>query len=226
MLKRAAALFCSLLIAAFISASPASAESWQCAPYARLASGIQIFGNAATWWNQADGEYLRGHAPKVGAVLVFKASHAMRVGHVATVSEIVDARTIRVTHANWSPINGRRGQIEKDVLVIDTSADNDWSKVRVWYHPIGDLGTSAYPTYGFIYADDAALRVAALDSSRAQLAAAATSDAATARNMESAAVTLASIDPASATKASGPAIRLVLAAADESVTAGGPRRSR
>ena len=24
--------------------------------------------------------------------------------------------------------------------------------MKVWYRPIGDIGTHAYPTYGFIYA--------------------------------------------------------------------------
>ena len=29
--------------------------------------------------------------------------------------------------------------------------DGDWSQVKVWYNPIGDLGSTVYPTYGFIY---------------------------------------------------------------------------
>jgi hypothetical protein len=35
----------------------------QCVPYARQASGIQLFGDARTWWDQAAGRYSRGHAP-------------------------------------------------------------------------------------------------------------------------------------------------------------------
>ncbi len=35
---------------------------------------------------------------------------------------------------------------------MDASAKGDWSAVKVWYAPIGDVGTHAYPTYGFIYA--------------------------------------------------------------------------
>ncbi len=150
MRKWSKALICSLALAvASFFASPASAL--QCAPYAREISGIQLFGNAAGWWGQADGKYDRGHAPKVGSVLVFKASGAMRVGHVATVSRIVGDREIRVTHANWSVINGHRGQVERDVTVVDASAAGDWSQVKVWFAPIGKVGTHAYPVYGFVY---------------------------------------------------------------------------
>jgi hypothetical protein len=35
---------------------------------------------------------------------------------------------------------------------VDVSAANDWSEVRVWYAPLGDLGTTVWPVEGFIYA--------------------------------------------------------------------------
>lgn len=135
-------------------------QRWQCAPFARLASGIQIFGNAGTWWHQADGRYERGNTPEAGAVLVFKAAGRMRVGHVAMVTGIIDSRTITVTHANWSPINGSRGQVEEDVQAVDVSPNNDWTEVRVWYAPIGEIGTSEHPTYGFVYPDMQAQQLA------------------------------------------------------------------
>lgn len=135
-------------------------QRWQCAPFARLASGIQIFGNAGTWWHQADGRYERGNTPEPGAVLVFKAAGRMRVGHVAMVTGIVDSRTITVTHANWSPINGSRGQVEEDVQAVDVSPNNDWTEVRVWYAPLGEIGTSAHPAYGFVYPDMEAQQLA------------------------------------------------------------------
>lgn len=116
-------------------------------------SGIQIYGDAHTWWGQAEGRYRRGEEPKKGAVLAFIPHGNMRLGHVAAVSKIIDDRTILVTHSNWSPINGRRGQIEKNVRVIDVSEDNDWSRVRVWYAPNQELGGTAWPTHGFIYPD-------------------------------------------------------------------------
>ena len=75
-----------------------------------------------------------------GAVLVFKPYGAMNHGHVAVVSQVLTDRIIQVTHANWSPISGRRGQVEKDVTVVDVSDKGDWSQVKVWYDPSGDLG--------------------------------------------------------------------------------------
>ena len=123
----------------------------QCVPYARQVSGIQIYGDAHTWWGQAEGRYARGFVPKVGAVLAFKPHGNSTLGHVAAVSRIVDSRTILVRHANWSPINGRRGLIEDDVKVVDVSPDNDWSAVRVWYAPLGQLGGTHWPVEGFIY---------------------------------------------------------------------------
>lgn len=136
-------------------AVPADAQDryWQCAMFARTFSGLQIYGDAWTWWDKAQGNYTRGTRPRIGAVMAFEPSARMRLGHVATVTGIEDARTITVTHANWSPINGTRGQIERDVRVRDVSQDNDWSQVRVWFAPLGDLGTTAWPVRGFIYPD-------------------------------------------------------------------------
>lgn len=155
-----------LLATMTLTASPAQAQSqyWQCAPFARMFSGIQLFGRAADWWAQAAGKYQRGQTPKVGSVLSFRAFRAMPAGHVATVSEIVDARTVKLTHANWSLIGGRRGQVERDVTAIDVSEAGDWSKVRVWWAPTKSLGMTAYPTNGFIYA-------AAADAAKAVMAA-------------------------------------------------------
>jgi surface antigen len=127
----------------------------QCVPFARKISGIDLFGRAASWWHKAVGRYEQGSLPRAGAVLVFKAISSMRSGHVATVSRVVSSRVIEVTHANWSIIHGRRGQIERNVKVVDVSPANDWSKVRVWWAPHRGLGTTNYPTYGFIYSDKA-----------------------------------------------------------------------
>jgi surface antigen len=123
----------------------------QCVPYARKVSGIGIYGDAHTWWAQAEGRFARGKVPQIGAVMAFPAHGNMRLGHVAAVSQIIDSRTVLLRHANWSPIEGRRGQIEDNVRAIDVSLANDWSEVRVWYAPIGDLGTTRWPVQGFIY---------------------------------------------------------------------------
>lgn len=132
------------------TAEPA-VRHYECVPIARALSGIQIYGDAWTWWDQAEGVFRRGNAPRRGAVLAFKPFGNMRLGHVAAVSKVVDDRTILVTHSNWSPYDGRRGRVEKDVRVIDVSDENDWSAVRVWYGPLGDLGTTHWPVHGFIY---------------------------------------------------------------------------
>ena len=149
--KALAARFALVVSCGLMTAAPAAAQFWQCAPYAREISGIDIRGNANTWWGQAAGRYDRGHAPKVGAVLAFAASHRMRVGHVAMVSKIVNDHEVLLTHANWS----RPGKVETDVRAVDVSTTGDWSMVKVWYAPQGDLGTSAYPTNGFIYSGHA-----------------------------------------------------------------------
>jgi len=146
-----------------ISFAPVAANAdgyWQCVPFARLMSGIQIFGDARTWWSQAAGKYDTGSVPKIGSVLSFKPTARMNLGHVAFVSQVLTDRVIQVTHANWSIIEGDRGQIEKDVTVVDVSPSNDWSQVKVWYDPIRDLGTSVYPTNGFIYQDAQATKIA------------------------------------------------------------------
>jgi surface antigen len=155
MLKQAKALLSSMTVAAVLALSTggvAHADSyWQCATFARMFSGIQIFGDAWTWWNQAVGKYTTGETPQSGSVLVFKRNGAMRDGHVAVVSRVLTDRIIQVTHANWSVIEGGRGKVEQDVTVVDVSPKGDWSQVKVWYDPIRDLGNTVYPTYGFIY---------------------------------------------------------------------------
>jgi len=139
-------------LALLVSGTAAQAQDyWQCAYFARLFSGIQIFGDAWTWWQKANGKYAKGQTPQAGAVLVFRPQGAMRLGHVSVVSQVVTDRVIQVTHANWSRIGGTRGQIEKNVTVVDVSPQGDWSKVKVWYDSLKDLGTSSYSTYGFVY---------------------------------------------------------------------------
>ncbi|WP_417623114.1 CHAP domain-containing protein [Parasphingorhabdus sp.] len=123
----------------------------QCVPFARDLSGIEIYGDAHSWWDQAAGKYQRGVEPAKGAVLSLPSHGSMRLGHVAVVRELIDDRNILISHANWSPINGRRGQIERRVAAQDVSENNDWSLIRIWYGPISRLGTTAFPVNGFIY---------------------------------------------------------------------------
>jgi surface antigen len=143
----------AIILSLLLVAAPAAAlnEGLQCVPYARALSGVTIFGDAHTWWDQAAGKYDRGNAPKPGAVLAFPPHGNMRLGHVAAVRRIVDDRTIIISHANWSTIGGVRGHIEEDVRAVDVSQDNDWSRVRVWYTPNEALGSTEWPAHGFIY---------------------------------------------------------------------------
>jgi surface antigen len=141
------------ILALLLLATPAQAlnEGLQCVPYARALTGVEIRGDAHTWWGQAEGRYQRGAKPKVGAVMAFIPHGNMRLGHVAAVRKVIDSRTLLISHANWSTIDGIRGHIEEDVRVIDVSEDNDWSRVRVWYTPNDALGGTEWPLHGFIY---------------------------------------------------------------------------
>ncbi len=128
---------------------PASASNaLQCAPFARQVSGVQLYGEAYSWWDQAAGRYRRSTTPLPGSVLVFRRSAVLDAGHVSVVDRVVSAREILVTQSNWVHRRITRGE-----PVIDVSARNDWSAVRVWWAPTGTLGVATYPTYGFIVPD-------------------------------------------------------------------------
>lgn len=131
-----------------LSAAPAfGAAVLQCVPYARIVSGVEIQGDALTWWDKAESRYRRGQTPKKGAVLAFRPHGPMLLGHVAVVSKVLDDRRILIRHANWSV----PGAIEEDVLTIDVSEKGDWSAVRVWFSPNDQMGARTNPTFGFIY---------------------------------------------------------------------------
>ena len=151
--KTVAAFGLVFAVTAFAPAAQAMDGRWQCVTFARSFSGINIRGNAHTWWDQAAGRYQRSSQPEVGAVLVMKSfgNGGMRLGHVATVSRIVSDREVLLTHANWTGT----GRVETDVRAVDVSPKGDWSQVRVWYAPISALGRTPFPAYGFIKPDRA-----------------------------------------------------------------------
>lgn len=120
--------------------------STECVPYARSMSGIQIWGDAVTWWSQATGKYQRATRPSAGSVLVLRGYNDNTRGHVSFVKAILSERIIRVDHANW--LNG--GEVTLDVPVIDVSPNNDWSQVRVWHVPGMQWGARTYAAEGFI----------------------------------------------------------------------------
>jgi surface antigen len=130
-------------VAEVTAATPRKSRIW-CVPFARSVTGIDIRGNAATWWNKAASLYDRGNDPRIGAVMNFRASKAMPMGHVAVVSQVISPREILVDQANWE-----RNRITVDTRVIDVSPQNDWSMVRV-AAASGTFGR-VNPVYGFIY---------------------------------------------------------------------------
>lgn len=121
-----------------------------CVPFARAASGIELKGNAKNWWEAASGIYARGARPEPGAVLNFRGTGRMRLGHVAVVTRVINSREIEIDHANWGGPGMRRGQVSRGISVVDVSPRNDWTQVRVALGH-GDAFGSVYPTYGFIY---------------------------------------------------------------------------
>ena len=118
----------------------------QCVPYAREHSGIRLFGDAYTWWDQAEGKYERGALPEPGAVMVLNKYAGSDRAHLAVVRRLVGPREIRVDHANWLD----DGSIYVNNPVEDVSSDNDWSVVRVFNLKTGGWGTKLYPVQGFI----------------------------------------------------------------------------
>jgi hypothetical protein len=119
----------------------------QCVPFAREESGIQIYGDANTWWGQAAGRYPRSNSPAPGSVLVMRGYNDPGRGHVAVVTRIVSSRLILVDHANWL----NHGEISLNVPVADVSPNNDWSEVRVWHVPGRQWGARVYQANGFIH---------------------------------------------------------------------------
>ncbi len=69
----------------------------------------------------------------------------MRLGHVAVVRKVVGPREIEIDHANWASFGDAKGNISRGVRVIDVSADNDWSAVRVALDHNGDFGSVYRP---------------------------------------------------------------------------------
>jgi surface antigen len=150
----AAAALC--LIAAGCASSPDNGFSGgdvaspdnplQCVPYARAHSNVALYGDAYTWWDQAEGRYAKSNAPSEGAVMVLFGYAGPERAHVAVVRQVVNTREIRVDHANWLD----DGDIYTDDPVRDVSPDNDWSLVKVFNLKNGAWGSKAYPVQGFI----------------------------------------------------------------------------
>ncbi|MGX9965635.1 CHAP domain-containing protein [Roseomonas sp. F4] len=137
-----------------------------CVPFARMATGMNISGDARHWWNNAAGSYARGQAPERGSVLAFASSGGMARGHVAVVSHVAGPRTVHIDHSNWGGPGIRRGTVMRGVVVQDVSDRNDWTAVRVQVgHDSSSFGRT-YPTHGFIYNRPAGTRMMTAEGPR------------------------------------------------------------
>jgi hypothetical protein len=130
--------------------SGAPDPSAECVPFARALSGIEIIGDAWTWWGQAEGRYRRGRTPEVGSVMVFRATEEMPLGHVAVVTAVLGPRAVLVSHRNWAG-GLEKGRIDLDRPVEDASPRNDWSRVRVWHEATQRLGPGFHLLAGFVH---------------------------------------------------------------------------
>lgn len=124
----------------------------QCVPYARRISGVALYGDAYTWWDQAEPNYRRGRAPRPGAVLVLARTDKMQSGHVAVVNNVLGPRLIDVTHSNWGNDHDSRRIVYHSMRVADISQANDWSQVRFWNAGKNCFGFP-YAARGFIYGE-------------------------------------------------------------------------
>lgn len=121
----------------------------QCVPFVRRETGVEIYGDANTWWEQARGRYEREDDPEAGSVMVMRGYRTTARGHVAVVRAVISDRVIIVDHANWL----NRGEITRNVPVRDVSPNGDWSQVQVWHVPGAHWGGRTYNVQGFIIRD-------------------------------------------------------------------------
>jgi surface antigen len=130
-----------------IAGKPSGYADLECVSYARQVSGVQIQGDAGTWWHSAASRYGRSNKPTPMSVLVLRRTRQLPGGHVAVVRSVVGAREIRVDHANWDD-RRTRGRIYENMPVIDVSPRNDWTSLRFWN---GAGYGKTYAAHGFIH---------------------------------------------------------------------------
>ena len=80
----------------------ASGPPLQCVPFARNQSGVNIYGDAHTWWDQARRKFETDDSPSKGAVMVIQGYRTDKRAHVAVVRKILDDRELTIDHANWA----------------------------------------------------------------------------------------------------------------------------
>ena len=132
--------------------SISTCQAIQCVEYARSRSGIQIYGDAWTWWGAT---HDKGSVPYAGSVMVWpKSTGVGNYGHVAYVSKVVSSNTVIIDHANWNTSTGAvDGKSYTNITVQDTSGGN-WTSVKLQKTTSGGTvtsWTSSVPLNGFVY---------------------------------------------------------------------------
>jgi hypothetical protein len=123
----------------------------QCALFAREFTGINIRGDAWSWWNLATTQqYPHSDVPKAETILVLRATPQLKLGHVGIVKKVIGPREILITHANWGNDDPTRRIVHDSTAVVDVSPDNDWTQLRFFNAPAHAFG-KVYAAYGFIY---------------------------------------------------------------------------
>ena len=123
----------------------------QCVPFARQEAGLEIYGDANTWWAQAKDKFHRQTEPVEAGVLVLRGYGGAQRGHVAVIREVVSERMVIVDHANWL----NHGEVTRNVPVRDVSDRGDWSAVQVWNVQTAQWGAREYQVQGVIVPDQA-----------------------------------------------------------------------
>ena len=123
----------------------------QCVPFVRELSGVNLYGNAYTWWDSAlAAGYQRGNVPIPSSVLVLKKSNRLVNGHVAMVRNVVDPEHVELTHANWGHDEATRRLVHNAMPARDVSPRHDWTSVELFNEQAGVWG-QPYEAWGFIY---------------------------------------------------------------------------
>lgn len=143
-------LFWGALVVSCFAGHSRRAAAGNCALYARAVTGVDLYGAAGGWWDEAAGRYQRSQAPVVGAILVFRATGSMPSGHVAVVSKVVGPTMVLVDQSNWY-----HGRVTLGTPVVDTSSSHDWTRVAVMELGSGQFGRDN-PTFGFVYPEGGA----------------------------------------------------------------------
>jgi hypothetical protein len=83
--------------------------------------------------------------PAVGSILVFRPTGVIPSGHVAVVSKVVGPSMVLVDQSNWY-----HGRTTLGTPVVDTSPNQDWTRVAVMNLDSGQFGRDN-PSFGFVY---------------------------------------------------------------------------